>query len=96
MAQVISLAILAVSIAIFAATNAPAGAAPEALGSAVGSLIFRAFLIFIIIQAVLYYGAKLVRRGHMGHGFRTSRLNYVSLVITIPVLLVWTAQRIPG
>ena len=95
MAQVISIAILMVAVAVFQAGAAARLAADGNWGEALGRLVFGPLVFFFLIQAVLYYGTKLVR-GHMGHGFATSRLNYVSLAITLLGMLGRIAQEMPA
>lgn len=91
MAQAISLAILTVAILILQARKAAEMAGLGAWGEALGRLVVGPVLVFFVVQAVLFYGTKLVR-GHMGHSFATSRLNYVSLAITILSILGRVAQ----
>lgn len=92
MAQAISLAVLTVAILLLQARKAAEMAGLGAWGEALGRLVVGPVLIFFLVQAVLYYGTKLVR-GHMGHSLTTSRLNYVSLAVTILTILGRIAQE---
>lgn len=94
MAQAISLAILTVAILFLQAGKAAEMAGLGAWGEALGRLVVGPVLVFFVVQAVLYYGSKLVR-GYMGHSFTTSRLNYVSLAITVLSILGRIAQEAP-
>lgn len=92
MAQAVSLAILTVAILLLQARTAAEMAGVGAWGEALGRLVFGPLLIFLIVQAVLFHGARLVRRGSTST-YATSRLNYVSLAITILSILGRIAEE---
>ena len=92
MAQAISLAILTFAILLLQARKAAEMAGLGAWGEALGRLVVGPFLVFLIVQAVLFYGARLSRKGSTST-FTTSRLNYASLAITILSILGRIAEE---
>lgn len=52
-------------------------------GEAVGSMFFGPIVFFLIVQVVLFHATRLVRGSQAVAKFTTSRLNYISGLITL-------------
>lgn len=52
-------------------------------GGAVGAMLFGPIVFFLVVQAVLFYGTRLVRGPAAVATFTTSRLNYGAGLIAL-------------
>ena len=86
MHHAISLTVLAVALLVLRAGPTARMAAAGQWGEALGRFVIAPVVVFLIAQAVLFYGWRLVR-GDRGRTFATSRLNYVSLAIVLLSIL---------
>ncbi|WP_165358107.1 hypothetical protein [Mesorhizobium sp. Pch-S] len=62
-------------------------------GGAVGSMFFGPIVFFLVLQAVLFYGTRLLRGRAAVATFTTSRLNYVAGLISLLGVLGAAANR---
>lgn len=94
MHQLISVAVL---LAVAVLLNGPLAmrmAADGNWGEAIGRLFFGPVVFFYLVHSVIFYAMRLFRRAEGGAGYATSRLNYISMVISLLGVLGAVAQRL--
>lgn len=95
MPQFLSLCVV-VAVAVLLNMKAAAMSSEGNWGEALGSMLFAPIVFFLVVQAVLFYATRAVRGANAVAAFTTSRLNYVSAVITLLGVLGAAANRMHG
>ncbi|WP_054313193.1 hypothetical protein [Mesorhizobium sp. 1M-11] len=83
MPQFWSLCLVVVAAVILNLKTAATMASAGNWGEAIGSMFFSPIVVFLALQALLFYATRLVRGGQAVATFTTSRLNYVAGLITL-------------